>query len=451
MDLVFLTQVSGILKPFAWVMGKILNAIYEFFGLFTSSNDGFIVVNIALCIFVFTFVIKMLMLPLTIKQQKYSRLSSKMSPELQAIQAKYKGKKDEVSLRRQQEETQEVYAKYGTSPAGGCLPLLISLPIMFALYRVIYAVPAYVTEIGNMYGAIADSIIDLPNHAERITSFVSTQGIQVQNALSTYAVGTADYKNALIDILAKFNKTNWNDLFSMHYFDRIVGTAQPIVDNIISANNLFGLSILDTPKWNSISVIIPILAAGFQFIQGKLQAVATPAPDGSNPMGNTAKTMNTVMPIMSGVFCLMLPIGVGVYWIATAVFTIIQTLFINKYLDKADLNEMIEKNLEKSKKKKQKYGVNTGNKMASVAKTTTKTIETVEVDRNAYKKNSKSKNSGEAYKRSEVSYKASSIAANANLLARNNASSSKPAEKKDEKPVSEAPVISEEQKTDSEN
>ncbi len=411
-------------------MGKILNAIYEFFGLFVSeSSTGFTVVNIALCIFIFTFVIKMLMLPLTIKQQKYSRLSSRMSPELQAIQAKYKGKRDEVSLRRQQEETQEVYAKYGTSPMGGCLPLLISLPIMFALYRVIYKVPGYVTEVGNMYRSIADSVTALGSAdsvVSNVSEFLANNGLAaIPSELSNFAVFDAEKTNYLIDVFARFNRTNWDAFLATPFFSSVKTTAMPVIENIMSANSLFGLNILDTPQWNGISVIIPILAAGFQFVQGRLQTAGT-APQGDNPMANSGKVMNTVMPIMSGVFCLMLPIGVGVYWIATSVFTIIQTIFINKYLDKADLDEMIEKNLEKSKKKKKKYGVNTGNKMASVAKTSTKSYDYT-YDSNAYKKNRNSKNSGDTYRRSEVSYSASSIAANANLLARNNKPAAKPA------------------------
>ena len=159
-------------------MGVILDAIYKFVGLFG-------IHNLALCIFLFTFVVKMLMLPLTIKQQKFTRLSSKMNPELTKIQEKYKGKKDEESMRRQQAETQEVYAKYGTNPMGGCLPLLISLPIMFALYRVIYAIPAYVGEVGDWYRTVAGAIEGISGHADTITTFVTENGLRVTISLST--------------------------------------------------------------------------------------------------------------------------------------------------------------------------------------------------------------------------------------------------------------------------
>ena len=394
-------------------MGVILDAIYKFVGLFG-------IHNLALCIFLFTFVVKMLMLPLTIKQQKFTRLSSKMNPELTKIQEKYKGKKDEESMRRQQAETQEVYAKYGTNPMGGCLPLLISLPIMFALYRVIYAIPAYVGEVGDWYRTIATAIIDnVPGHADAITTFVTDSGLRVTNNLATYAVGSTEYTNSLIDLLAKFSTANWDAFFENSSFAALQGTCAETVKSIISANNLFGLNILDTPSFKIIgSLLIPVLAVVTQMIQTKLMTASQPQKKkDDSPMASSMNTMNSIMPIMSGVFCLMLPIGVGIYWIASALFTILQTIFINRYLDKTDLDAMIEKNVEKANKRKEKLGVVYDNKMAEVAKKSTKTYDNTAYDNTEYKKNNKRKSaSGADYQRSTVSYSAKSIAANANLL-----------------------------------
>ena len=414
MNILFLTRVSGFLKPFAWIMGVILDAIYKFVGLFG-------IHNLALCIFLFTFVVKMLMLPLTIKQQKFTRLSSKMNPELTKIQEKYKGKKDEESMRRQQAETQEVYAKYGTNPMGGCLPLLISLPIMFALYRVIYAIPAYVGEVGDWYRTVAGAIEGISGHADTITTFITENGLRVTNSLSTYALGSTEYTNSLIDILAKFSTANWEAFFQNGTFAAIQGTCTEAVNNIIKANNLFGLNILDTPNFKIIgSLIIPVLAVVTQMIQTKTMNANQPqkqTKNNDNPMAGSMNTMNTIMPIMSGVFCLMLPIGVGIYWIASALFTILQNIFINRYLDKTDLDAMIEKNVEKANKRKEKLGVVYDNKMAEVAKKSTKTYDNTAYDNTEYKKNNKRKSvSGADYQRSTVSYSAKSIAANANLL-----------------------------------
>ena len=381
----------------------------------------------------------MLMLPLTIKQQKFTKLQSKMSPELTKIQQKYKGKKDEESLRRQQSETQAVYAKYGASPMGGCLPLLISLPIMFALYRVIYAIPAYVTDVGGLYGSIADKLQGISGYKNTLIDFITQNSLVLsqQSGCSSTVIDLSIYQDVpreyLIDLFSKFNPANWDAFFDVDLFSSIKEAAisingssmsvSEVVDKIVSVNGLFGLSILDRPEIKSISVVIPVLAVISQFIQGKLQSAvnANKKTNTDDPAQQTTKMMTTIMPIMSGAFCLMLPIGVGIYWIASAIFTIIQTLFINKYLDKVNVDEMLEKSKEKNIKRQEKLGVSYDNKMAEVAKTKGLNYNnsSEEYDNTSYKKNSnkKSKQAGADYKRSNVSYSSKSIAANANLLA----------------------------------
>lgn len=142
---VILTQYDGkILGPIAKVLGFILEWIFILL-----EKVG--IPNIALAIILFTIVIYLLLMPLTIRQQKYSKLSAKMNPEIQAIQAKYKGKKDQASMAAMNEETQAVYKKYGVSPSGSCIQLVIQMPILFALYRVIYNVPAYVSSVKDVF------------------------------------------------------------------------------------------------------------------------------------------------------------------------------------------------------------------------------------------------------------------------------------------------------------
>ena len=100
---------GGILAPFVIIFGWIIRAIYD--GLAAMG-----IYNVGLCIILFTIIIYLLMLPLTIKQQKFSKFSAKMNPELKAIQKKYANKKDEMSMLAMNEETKAVYAKYGVSP-----------------------------------------------------------------------------------------------------------------------------------------------------------------------------------------------------------------------------------------------------------------------------------------------------------------------------------------------
>lgn len=364
---VFLTKQGGFLGPIAWVLGEILNAIYNFVALFG-------IENIALCIILFTLIVKMLMLPLTIKQQKYSKLSAKMNPEITAITNKYKGKKDEESQRRQQLEMQAVYEKYGSSPVGGCLPMLISLPIMFALYRVIYAIPAYIDKVKGLYESVALEMQAIDGYVASLQQFVTENNIAV--TIKNFKEITELTPNQIIDVLASFNLQNWTALQEL--FPSIAPTIAENSEQITHVNSFLGnLNILNTPMADglfSLGIIIPILAMGFQILQTK-QMSGNNQIDPDNPAAQSMKAMNTFMPIMSGFICLMIPIGVGIYWIASSVFTIVQQIFINRYLENTDLDEMIAKNVEKQAKRREKYGIETGTKMAEIAKTSTKSID----------------------------------------------------------------------------
>ena len=412
---VFLTQSSGLLGPIASLLGWILNAIYEFLGIFGIANVGIVII-------LFTFIVKGLMIPLTIKQQKFAKLSAKMNPEITKIQAKYKGKKDEASIKKQQTETQAVYQKYGASPTAGCLPLIISLPIMFALYRVIYNVPAYVNEIKAIYETIAEAVRGTTGYVGVMSEFADKVNLKYSKWQEFSTDGIMSV-NHVIDILAKFKTGQWTELANQFpSLKTVIGENSKILMSINSFPG--GLSILDAPGYTFPGILIPILAAGLQFVQTK-QTTANNPTDKANPMSSTMSTMNTVMPIMSGVFCVMLPLGVGLYWVAGSLFTILQQFVINKYMDKIDIETLIERNVMKVNKRKAKMGIDP-NATIELANKQTRSIETtVEVERNevstenyanSVKKNYEASN----YKKSEVSYNKGSIAANANLLRNRN-------------------------------
>ena len=135
--MILLTKSSTpIIGQLASVMGWIMDGIYRVLDLVGIQNLG-------LCIIIFSIIIYALMTPLQVKQQKFSKLSSVMQPELQKIQKKYKDKKDQASMQKMQEETQLVYQKYGVSPTGSCVQLLIQFPVLMALWQVIYKIPGY--------------------------------------------------------------------------------------------------------------------------------------------------------------------------------------------------------------------------------------------------------------------------------------------------------------------
>ena len=130
MSEMLLTAYDGaILGPIAKVLGFFMDGTYKVMQMIGLDN-------VALSIIIFTIIVYMLMFPLTYKQQKFSKLTQKMNPEIQEINKKYQGKKDQASMMAMQEETQAVYQKYGVSMMGSCGQMLISMPLLldFTVY-----------------------------------------------------------------------------------------------------------------------------------------------------------------------------------------------------------------------------------------------------------------------------------------------------------------------------
>lgn len=348
MDILVLTQQGGILKPFAILLGYIMNYIYRFLQLFGIENVG-------LTIVLFTLVVNILLIPLTRRQQKFSKLQKIMQPDLNKIQKKYAGKKDEKSLRMQQAETQAVYDKYGASPASGCLPLLIQFPILFALYRVIYNVPAYVQPVKDVYMKIAEPIMSASGAGDIMNNIISTMNLKVTDFDITS-------ENKVIDALYLIKSTGWDTLK-----DAFAGSADVVnaintyASQIVHMNSLpGGLNIADTPMslgngfWGIFpGILIPILAGLTQFWSYKVTQKNAPQQSEemqNSSMGSSMKMMNYTMPLMSVFFCITLPVGIGVYWVASATFRTIIYIFIDKFTH-LDAEELIEKNKEKAAEK----------------------------------------------------------------------------------------------------
>lgn len=214
------------------------------------------------------------MIPLNAKQQKSSRLMNRLNPELQAIRDKYKDKKDSDSVMKMNTETQAVYTKYGISPFGGCLPLIISMPILFALYGIIGQITTYVPSLEGATNFLWLDVSQSPNEYAKVTKF---------------------------------------------------------------------------------AYLIPILAVVFQFINTKMLQVKNDKNNQQqDSMAASMKMMNYFMPVMSGIFCLSLDIGVGLYWITGSIFRIVQAYFINRHVDNISMEDLIEKNKEKADKKNKK-------------------------------------------------------------------------------------------------
>ena len=346
------TQDTGkLLGPIAKLLGIIMNAIFNLM------DSLFGVQNIGLSIILFTVVVYMCMLPLTYKQQKFSKMSAKMNPEIKAVQKKYAGKQDQASMMAMQDETKAIYAKYGVSPSGSCVQLLIQMPILFALYRVIYNVPAYITSVKDSFMPLVNKLLTMDGAVEYMTEVGATVGITAKKFDFTQA-------NTFVDVLNKFQASNWADLSAKYpeLSDMILST-QTEIDQM---NTFLGINIAYSPsnllRTGSIvlmigAIAIPVLAALTQWLNTKLMPQAAASDDSNDAMSQSMKQMNVMMPLMSAIFCFTLPAGMGIYWIASALVRCVQQVILNKHFDKIDLDQLIEKNLEKLNEKRAKQGL----------------------------------------------------------------------------------------------
>lgn len=409
----------------ASLLGLIMEGIFNVLDLIGIPNIG-------LSIILFTIIAYLLMLPMTIKQQKFSKLSAKMNPELQAISKKYKNRKDNDSVMQMNMETQAVYAKYGVSPMGSCLPMLIQMPILLALYQVIYRMPAYVRKIGDVFGVLADKIIE-KGLVDEVKSF-SQAAAYVKNF-------DVDQRKAIIDVLNKVNMTDLSNFAQQNGFADLQFNGQYILSQgaerglLDTYNNFLGLNIANSPAsivktamaagaWALViaAIAIPVLSAVTQWINVKLMPQQERSNDGSGEMADTMassmKTMNTVMPILSAVFCYTLPAGMGLYWVAGSVVRSIQQVVINKHIDKLDLNEIIEKNKDKSAKRMEKVKENQA-KLQQYANMSTKgiggTVNTKNYSQKAKEASEKAMDT-ETTKTSSSSAKPGSLMARANMV-----------------------------------
>ena len=357
---ILLTQsTTPIIGQVAWLLGKLMD------GIFNVLSSAFGIENIGLCIILFTIIIYTFMIPLTIKQQKFSKLSAVMNPELQAIQKKYKNKRDQESMLKMQEEMKMVYDKYGTSQMGGCLQLVIQFPILLALWKVIQNITAYVGGVKDMYMPLVNEIMATGGYQKIMEKIGSASPIMINPEKFDYTK-----TNTIVDVLYKFQPSTWDTLKDK--FPDLSSLIDSTSGQISHINNFLGANISDAPvnlmmdalKTGAILVaivalLIPILSGLTQWINIKLMPQSPGMDDRENPMANSMKTMNMIMPLFSVFMCFTMPAGLGLYWIFSAICRSVQQVAINKYLDRMDMDELVKKNMEKAKKKYEKKKVST--------------------------------------------------------------------------------------------
>lgn len=423
MNMVMTKVTTPIIGWVASILGWVINAIYALLEMI-----GF--PNIGLAIILFTFVVYMAMMPLQIKQQKFSKLNSIMQPEIQKIQAKYKNKKDQESLQKQNEEINFVYQKYGVSPTGSCVQLLIQMPVLLSLYQVIYKIPGYISGVREIFVGLAENITKVNGFGDIIKTFMT------DNQVSIYGVnpGNEFAIENVIDFLYGLQPAQMEAFSKLPEFSSFTTSFAEVTAKADDIRKFFVLNISDTPMsimksgWAMgngmgylmafMAVMIPVLAWFTQWLNYKLMPQSSASKNNEQPgtMETTMKSMNTVMPVMSAVFCFSFPVGIGIYWVIGAVIRCMQQVVLNKKMDHMDVDEYIRKNQEKMRQNMIKRGIDP-DKINQQARMNVRNIQQPvekKAELTAEQKADKVKKSTEYYKNTE--YKPGSLAAKANMV-----------------------------------
>ena len=413
MESMILATKSGtpIIGQIAVVMGWIMNAIYKVL-------EAVGIQNLGLCIIIFSILIYLCMTPLQIKQQKFSKLSAIMQPEIQKIQKKYQGKKDQDSMMKMQEETQAVYQKYGVSATGSCVQLAIQMPILFALYQVIQNIPAYVGSVYNVFNGVCTKILAVDGFTNIINNFITDNKM-------TRVRQVTENADSIVDFLYALSPSQWKSLQEIGQFSGFSDQISKTASEIQKMQTFGVLNIADQPlsyiKTGSLILIIaalaiPLLSWATQMLNLKLmpQAATQNGNNDNNAMASSMKTMNTVMPLMSAFFCFTFPVGLGIYWIASSVVRSIQQLLINRHLNKMNIDDLVNENMKKMEAKRAKEGL-PPQKITNQAHQSARNINKIEKGMSGTDEANRAKKVEEAYKNASHA-KAGSITAKANLV-----------------------------------
>ena len=272
-----------------------LGYVIKFFYSFTHSY--------LLSVLLFALVIEIILSPLQIKQQKSSIKQAKLAPKVKAIQKKYAGRTDNVSKQKMQQETMDLYREEGFNPAGGCLPLLVQLPVILCVWRIITQPLKYIC------GISAEAVTNMTNMAKNLNVNLGTYS---EMGLSNWLRGGSQSAQAAA---AKFLE-------------------KPITEYRLPEFKLFSLDLSPNPSINPINwlVIIPVLVFlamwGSMVIMKKFTYQAPEAAEAQNKI--SMKIMNLAMPALSTWFSFQMPAVVGVYWIFRNILSVGERFLISK-------------------------------------------------------------------------------------------------------------------------
>ncbi len=302
-------------------MGFLIRMIYD------------IVQNYGLSIIFFTIIIKLILMPLTIHSQKAMRKQQKLQPYLMELQEKYANDKE-----RLQQTTMKLYKDNNVSMTGGCLPMLIQFPILIGLYRVIQKPLTYLLNID----------FSLEENISHITDLVSRMVTEFPDVIGKLK----DYTTDQLINMSQIQLSTWSQMLNGAQDKWAINFDFLGLD--LSVVPYKGVEYLLAGMFTHVDrillILIPAIAILTTWLSMKQSQAMTKTPENANnPAAQMSKSMNLMMPIMTGFFAFTLPSGLGLYWIISNVMQIVQQAVLNNYFKQRE-DDFVVKTPEKNRK-----------------------------------------------------------------------------------------------------
>ncbi len=309
--------------------------------------------NYVVTLLLFAILMKLVLFPFSIKQQKNSIKQAKLRPYETIIRKKYDGKTDNDSKQKMNQEIMELYQKEGYNPASGCLPMLLQLPIIFALYQVIIKPATFLLQIPK------EITTKLGEVAMLIDGKAATEIVQINKLLS------ADVTALEADVATQVTEL----LSSPVVVKGAETTVQSAFENLRNSFEVFGINLMETPTLGlNPLILVPILVLIFSWGSMKLTRKFTyqPSMGQDNATKSSMFMMDITMPLMSTWICFMTPAGIGIYWIVQNILGVVQQFALYKLfpippMTEEDIKEAERKMRGKPAKPKKKAPTIEGN------------------------------------------------------------------------------------------
>ena len=300
--------------------------------------------NYAIALLIFAIVVKLVLFPFGIKQQKNSQLQARLLPKQKAIEKKYAGRNDAATQKKRQEELTKLFQDEKYNPLSGCLPLLIQFPIIIALYDVIRDPLTYLMHLpAETVAKFKDIMVTFEKYAETKPELISE-----------------------ISIISKIKEAP--EAFSSLMTE--IGVALEDIPNL----GLFGMDLGETPSFSPVSswllILIPVISLISSFLSSILTKKFSYQPPSTQQTDSSMKVMTYAMPFMSLYIAFNVPAAVGLYWIYQNLLSPLQQFILSKMYKIPVITEeeikAAEKMYAKSEKSAKKQNLPTVNKKRSL-------------------------------------------------------------------------------------